>query len=166
MRARHSSQKRRRWNNYMMLGVIAFMLLLNLPTIIKTYLLPEPEPESVWLLNPQDAVTEINTQAWSLRYRDSHWSFMPKVDADGAELAERWQSLRGSVVSEAMLTQLKQNLPAPETVEIWYDDQEEPQRITLYRFAQFWLLNNYQQQWVAISLQADYLLPSPSVSPE
>ncbi|MDP5255410.1 MULTISPECIES: hypothetical protein [unclassified Vibrio] len=162
MRARHSRQKRRRWNNYMMLGVIAFMLLLNLPTIIKNYLLPEPQPDSVYLLNPQDAVMEINTLEWALKYQGSLWLLTPSLDVPGEELVERWQQVKGSVVSDEMLGQLKAHLPAPETIEVWYDHQEEPQRITLYRFAQFWLLKNYQQQWIAISLDDDYLLPSVS----
>jgi len=47
----------------------------------------------------------------------------------------------------------------PQTVEVWYSDREEPQRITFYQTPRFWLFKNWQDKWIAISVEQGYLLP-------
>ncbi len=34
-------------------------------------------------------------------------------------------------------------LNAPETMEVWYQDLDEPQRVTFYRLDNFWLFKNW-----------------------
>jgi hypothetical protein len=45
------------------------------------------------------------------------------------------------------------------TIEVWYQEVEEPQRITAYPLEQFWLLNTYDGLWVAVSFEGSELLP-------
>ena len=70
----------RRWNNILILSVIAFIGVLNLPTIIKTYLL-EPEAEITsesgfpYLLNPSDQITAMHFSQWSIVLNEDGWEY-------------------------------------------------------------------------------------------
>ncbi|SHO57620.1 hypothetical protein VQ7734_03390 [Vibrio quintilis] len=149
----------RRWNNILILLVIAFIVILNLPTAIKTYLItPENEGYPV-LFHPEYTVTAINTEDWSLNREDSHWVSTVSFPVSLTELVQRWQKLAGTSVDAKTYQSLSPNLKRPETIEIWYEEQEEPQRVTLYRLPKFWLLKNWQGQWIAVSVASDYLFP-------
>ena len=65
----------------------------------------------------------------------------------------------GTPVDEDNYRSLKPRLINLNSLEVWYRDQEEPQRITYYQLPQFWLLKNWQEQWIAVSVEANYLLP-------
>jgi hypothetical protein len=73
------------------------------------------------------------------------------------DLASRWISLAGTEVDEDTFSQLKGSLSSPETIEVWYLDQEEPQRVTYYQTPKFWLLKNWQDKWIAVSVEDSYL---------
>ncbi len=154
------SARRRRWNNLLILGVIVFIGVLNLPTIIKTYLIPQQEQSTYpYLLNPELKLQALYFSDWSLELDQGQWHSSHTSNVDLEELATRWKSLVGTKVDSQTYDSLKQTLNAPESIEVWYQDQEEPQRITWYRTPQFWLLNNWQGQWIAISTDEQYLIP-------
>ena len=48
------------------------------------------------------------------------------------------------------------------TIEVWYDDVEEPQRITAYPFESFYLMRTFDNQWVAVTFEARQLLVNDS----
>lgn len=160
----------RRWNNILMLSVIAFIGVLNLPTIIKTYLL-EPEPEVVaesgfpYLLNPSDQLTAMHFSKWSLVLTGEGWEYQSQGNVQkwsqpsAQELSQRWQQLVGTEVDAQTYQSLSASLTSPQTIEVWYQNQEEPQRITYYQLPDFWLLNNWQGKWLAVSVETEYLLP-------
>lgn len=160
----------RRWNNILMLSVIAFIGVLNLPTIIKTYLL-EPEPEVIaesgfpYLLDPSDQLTAMHFSRWSLVLTDEGWEYQSQGSVQelsqpsARELSQRWQQLVGTEVDAQTYQSLSASLTSPQTIEVWYQNQEEPQRITYYHLPDFWLLNNWQGKWLAVSVEAEYLLP-------
>ena len=160
----------RRWNNILMLSVIAFIGVLNLPTIIKTYLL-EPEPEVAsksgfpYLLDPSDQLTAMHFSKWSLVLADDGWQYQSQGSAQelsqpsAQELSQRWQQLVGTEVDSKTYQSFSASLTSPQTIEVWYQNQEEPQRITYYQLPDFWLLKNWQGKWLAVSVEAEYLLP-------
>jgi len=65
----------------------------------------------------------------------------------------------GTEVPQANFDSLKPSLDAPKSIEVWYVDQEEPQRITYYQTPQFLLLKNWQDKWIAVSVDNRYLMP-------
>lgn len=160
----------RRWNNILMLSVIAFIGVLNLPTLIKTYLI-EPEPELQanspypYLLNPTAELQALHFAHWSVVLEDDHWVYQFKETTlpqttSAQELSQRWTELVGTEVDSQTYTDLSPQLNTPHTIEVWYQDQEEPQRITYYQLPQFWLLKNWNDQWLAVSIEESYLFPS------
>lgn len=158
---RVSPARRRRWNNIMILSVIGFIAVLNLPTLIKTYRLPAPARIEPTLLNADARLQALNFSTFSLQKKGEQWQLTPALSVTGAELAQRWMSLTGTHIDEATYRSLQPNLPAAQTIEVWYTDREEPQRITFYQTPQFWLLKNWQDQWIAVSVEANYLFPAP-----
>lgn len=83
------------------------------------------------------------------------------MSVDGQELVQRWHALTGTEVDEATYRALQPTLPNAQTIEVWYADREEPQRITFYQTPQFWLLKNWQDRWIAVSAEVSYLFPAP-----
>ncbi|MCL9776412.1 hypothetical protein [Vibrio methylphosphonaticus] len=169
---------RRRWNNVLMVAIILFMGVMAAPTLIKQYLIsPQPQAYSQepsqeqWLpgmiLNPNDRVIEINAAGLQLYLEDesssveqAQWLAIPeRFNEQANQLVLNWQGIRGTVVDEPTLQRLKPALENPVTIEVWYQEAEEPQRVTAYRLAQFWLMTTYQQEWVAVSFDDGDLLP-------
>lgn len=155
-----------------MFSVIAFIGVLNLPTLIKAYLI-EPEPEQQvsspypYLLNPRAELQALHFAKWSLVLEDGQWGYQLKGSApaqsiSAQERAQRWQQLVGTEVDSQTYTDLASQLSTPHTIEVWYQDQEEPQRITYYQLPEFWLLKNWNDQWLAVSIEESYLFPSLS----
>ncbi|GMM89530.1 hypothetical protein [Vibrio fortis] len=160
----------RRWNNILILSVIAFIGVLNLPTIIKTYLL-EPEVEITsesgfpYLLNPSDQVTAMHFSQWSIVLNEDGWEYQEQgrplelTEPSAQTLSQRWQQLVGTEVDSETYQSLSASLFSPQTIEVWYQHQEEPQRITYYQLPDFWLLQNWQGKWLAVSVESEYLMP-------
>lgn len=160
----------RRWNNILILSVIAFIGVLNLPTIIKTYLL-EPEAEITsesgfpYLLNPSDQITAMHFSQWSIVLNEDGWEYQEQgrplelTEPSAQTLSQRWQQLVGTEVDSKTYQSLSASLSSPQTIEVWYQNQEEPQRITYYQLPDFWLLQNWQGKWLAVSVESEYLMP-------
>lgn len=151
--------RRRRWNNILILSVVAFMAVLNLPSVIKTYLVEEPISRYPYLLDPNSDVQALHFNQWSLEQNQGRWRSSLPTEVAPKVLVERWRDLVGTNVDSETYNGLKPLLNNPKTVEVWYEDQEEPQRITYYQAPQFWLLKNWQGEWIAISVEKDFLFP-------
>lgn len=149
----------RRWNNILMLCVIAFIAVLNLPTLIKHFLIEDPNQINPYLLNPNYELQSIHTSRWSLERTSEDWEISPEVSVEPAELVQRWRMLVGTEINEQTYQDLQANLSSPQSAEVWYVEQEEPQRLTYYQTPQFWLLKNWQDKWIAVSVEDDYLIP-------
>ncbi|MFA0077658.1 hypothetical protein AB4427_05795 [Vibrio artabrorum] len=164
----------RRWNNILMLSVIVFIGVLNLPTLIKMYLIePDPEPEQQisspypFLLNPTAEIQALHAAKWSIVLEDGDWVYQMqesgnKQSVSARELLQRWQQLIGTEVDSKTYSDLAPQLNTPHTIEVWYQHQEEPQRITYYQLPEFWLLKNWNNQWLAVSIEKSYLFPNLS----
>ncbi|EGU36697.1 hypothetical protein VII00023_01055 [Vibrio ichthyoenteri ATCC 700023] len=161
------TQSRRRWNNRLIFGVLVFMLVLNLPTLIKTYLLDDViESEHPYLLNPYQELQALHTTQWSLTNEQGGWQLNLPSSILPQEFAQRWKTLVGTALTNENYQSLKANLTSPQSIEVWYVDQEEPQRITYYQLPQFWLLKNWQDKWIAVTVEPSYLLPIHNPSSE
>ncbi|EKF9146677.1 hypothetical protein VCSRO12_2835 [Vibrio cholerae] len=158
---RVSPNRRRRWNNILILSVIAFIAVINLPTVIKSYLLPDPESQFPSLLRADATLQALHFPEFSLEKSREEWQSEPELSVDGQELVQRWHALTGTEVDEATYRALQPTLPNAQTIEVWYADREEPQRITFYQTPQFWLLKNWQDRWIAVSVETSYLFPAP-----
>ncbi|MEI8632075.1 hypothetical protein P4S72_08160 [Vibrio sp. PP-XX7] len=154
--------KSRRWNNILILVVILFIVVLNLPTLIKNYLLPARDPTYPTLLHPDYTITAMNTDQWSLSRKDGQWVSDTSFNISPTELSQRWKKIVGTEISEKTYRSLAPQLKHSSTVEVWYQEQEEPQRITYYQLPQFWLLKNWQEKWIAVSVERRYLFPDHS----
>lgn len=152
-------QRRRRWNNILILGIIAFMVILNAPNWIKTYLINEQVDLYPNLLRSDHEVSAIYFSGWGIEKQNGQWQSNIKAHIPLQEIITRWQSLEGTELTSEQYEQLKPHLSSPESIEVWYQDQEEPQRITFYRLTDFWVFKNWQDQWIAISVSTDYLFP-------
>ncbi|NOH96111.1 hypothetical protein [Vibrio sp. 99-70-13A1] len=153
----------RKWNNILMLCVVAFIGVLNLPAIIKTYLIEPEESTYPYLLNPSIELQSMHFSAFSIEQSNNEWKIVPesmRLPVTGSELIERWENVVGTEVDEKTYRTLSDKLGNPQTVEVWYQEQEEPHRVTYYQLPDFWLLKNWQGKWIAISVEADYLSPN------
>ncbi len=156
---RVSPARRRRWNNILILGIIAFIVILNAPSWIKSYLISQEADLHPSLLRSDHAISAIYYRDWELTLNKGQWQSNIQANIPATELATRWKSLEGTELSEQQYSALKTQLNTPETIEVWYQGVEEPQRVTFYRLADFWLFKNWQDKWIAISVQSEYILP-------
>ncbi len=150
---------RRGWNNLLILALIVFMAVLNLPNVIKSHLKEKQQVSYPHLLNPEADVEQLHFAQWSLERKGSDWVINRQSQIPADELASRWISLVGTKVDEATFTQLTGTLSSANTLEVWYQDLEEPQRVTYYQTPNFWLLKNWQDEWIAVSVEDHYLFP-------
>lgn len=155
---------RRGWNNVLIFAVIIFIAVLQLPTWFKHYFQPvmAPEEQALQHLLPADAMLErLNLPDVALvRDTAGGWAADASLPVPAAELAARWLRLAGTAVDEEMIAALKPGLGAPRSVEVWLVGQIEPLRLTVYQLPQFWLINNGQGRWLALSVEEGYLFPA------
>ncbi|WP_051415982.1 hypothetical protein [Salinivibrio socompensis] len=67
--------------------------------------------------------------------------------------------MTGTHVDEATLQSLRPQLATPRTLELTRSPDQEPIRITYYQQPQYWLMQNEQGQWLAVSVDRRYLFP-------
>jgi hypothetical protein len=150
---------RRGWNNVLIFAIIAFMLILNLPTIIKNNFMEPEQTNYPYVLNPQADIKEMHFTRFSIQRDNLDWLASEPLTVSPLELVQRWHFLAGTEVESQTYTQLKSQLPKANTLEVWYLDQEEPQRVTYYRLPKFWLMKSWEQKWIAVSVDENYLFP-------
>ncbi len=87
----------------------------------------------------------------------SEYDLSANTSEQESQLIERWFTLEGTLLNDDSVKALKEKLPAPSSVEVWLEDQEEPQRITIYQAPSFWMMQNWQGEWIAVSAEEGYL---------
>lgn len=157
---------RRGWNNVIIIGVLVFIAVIQLPELIRTRLIIPTAPVSSSTVIPLFAQNRIIQRlllpAITFQHADTGWQSQPTVTFDIATLISRWQTLVGTKVSEHQLAALKSQLTTPRTIEVWLVGYSLPQRITAYQLPYFWLFNNGSGQWLAVTVDADFLFPALS----
>ena len=150
---------RRGWNNVLIFAVIAFMLILNLPTIIKENFMQPKQTTYPYVLNPAADIKEMHFSQLSLQREGTDWVANKDLSISPLELVQRWHALAGTQVDNETFLQLREQLPKANTLEVWYLDKEEPQRVTYYQTPNFWLMKGWQLDWIAVSVDENYLFP-------
>lgn len=150
---------RRGWNNVLIFSIIAFMLILNLPTIIKNNFMEQEQSTYPYVMDPQADIKEMHFSQFSIQREGIDWVTDKKLAISPLELVQRWHLLAGTEVDDKTFSQLKEQLPEANTLEIWYLDKEEPQRVTYYHTPNFWLMKSWEEKWIAVSVEEDYLFP-------
>ncbi|WP_261857662.1 hypothetical protein [Photobacterium sanguinicancri] len=153
---------RRSWNNVIIFAVIIFIAVIQLPTLIKEKYGTAPSQSTLSALLPEQAVIE------QLVLPDQHYVRLGadwRITGDEAVIHDdsvimHWATLAGTPVDDATMAKLKPQLTHPVSVEIWLQAYDEPVRVTVYQLPQFWLLKNWQSQWLAVSVEPTYLFPS------
>ncbi len=144
---------RRKYNNILMIVVILFIGVLQAPQLIKTYLL-EPK-QQVADKTGVTALFEPNNRIQQIHFAEDNLTANASEQDD--EYINRWFLLEGTLLDEETVKALKNKLPAPSTIEVWLENQEEPQRVTLYQAPNFWMMQNWQGEWIAVSAEQEYL---------
>ncbi len=150
---------RRGWNNIVILGIIVFMVILNLPTMIKENFLQAEQEHFPYVLRQDLNIKAMHFSQFSITREDVDWVADRALQISPLELVQRWQALAGTELDDGTFAQLKAKLPKANTVEVWYIEAEEPQRVTYYQTPQFWLMKGWQEKWIAISVESNYLFP-------
>ncbi|WP_245823664.1 hypothetical protein [Photobacterium proteolyticum] len=153
---------RRGWNNVIIISVVLFIAAIQFPELIRARFEPEAtqaSPEVQALLPEQAVISRLVLHQHVFTAEDGRWTAKPLVEGAPQTIVEHWQSITGTLVDDGTMAQLKPQLNAPETVEVWLHSADEPVRVTVYQLPQFWLLKNWQGNWLAISVDESYLFP-------
>ncbi|GAB3529115.1 hypothetical protein [Photobacterium alginatilyticum] len=153
---------RRGWNNVIIISVVLFIAAIQFPELIRARLEPEAtqaSPEVQALLPEQAVISQLVLPQHVFTTQDGRWIVDPHIVQQPETVIEHWQSITGTLVDDDTMAQLKPQLNAPETVEVWLHSADEPVRVTVYQLPQFWLLKNWQGNWLAISVDESYLFP-------
>lgn len=154
---------RRGWNNVIIIGVLAFIAVIQLPGLIRARLTTPvasvPSPAVIPLFAQDRIIQRLLLPKMAFQHSVTGWESNPSITLDIATFIARWQTLAGTEVSEQQLVSLKSQLKTPRTVEAWLVGYSQPQRITAYQLPHFWLFNNGTGQWLAVTVDADFLFP-------
>ncbi|MBY3788285.1 hypothetical protein HPQ32_07510 [Photobacterium carnosum] len=154
---------RRGWNNVIIIGVLAFIAVIQLPGLIRARLTTPvasvPSPAVIPLFAQDRIIQRLLLPKMAFQHSVAGWESNPSITLDIATFIARWQTLAGTEVSEQQLVSLKSQLKTPRTVEAWLVGYSQPQRITAYQLPHFWLFNNGAGQWLAVTVDADFLFP-------
>ncbi|OBU19478.1 hypothetical protein C0Z01_14595 [Photobacterium kishitanii] len=156
---------RRGWNNVIIIGVLAFIAVIQLPELLRARLATTttsvaPSSTVIPLFAPDRVIQQLLLPKMTFQHSLTGWNSQPSVAFDIATFIARWQTLKGTKVTEQQLLGLKKQLLVPNTVEAWFVGHSQPQRITAYQLSHFWLFNNGAGEWLAVTVASDFLFPS------
>ena len=158
----------RSFNNVLIIFVIFFITLFNLPIVVDNYLKPtEPTiaPENdiqLIALFPKDvAIVSLEFSRFSLTKQSEQWRSSIPLNIPANKLVQHWLELSGTLVDAKLLAQLNANLPQSEWV-IAKSATNQRYQLHYHQLPEFWLLQNWQGQWLAVTVKSEYLLPTLS----
>ncbi len=132
----------------------------------KAYLIePEPEQQVISLSPFVKPGAELQALYFAGRVigasEDGQWSYQLKGSAPAQHVLKTRSTMATACWHRGWpqtYTDLASQLTTPHTIEVWYQaSAEEPQRITYYQLPEFWLLKNWNDQWLAVSIEESYL---------
>ncbi|MGF1868591.1 hypothetical protein [Photobacterium indicum] len=158
---------RRGWNNVIIIAVVIFIAMMQLPDLIKARLASSDIASSDEVASPilhsllpaKATISQLVLPHHQIMKKEGIWVSEPSINTEPQVWIEHWESIAGTPVNDDMMVQLKSQLTSPRTVEIWLQSAEEPIRVTVYQQPQFWLLKSWQGSWIAISVEEAYLFP-------
>lgn len=163
-----ATPSRKTFNNFLILGVVAFITLINLPTYLKSQLTESEagyQTEQVLadgiitLMPPGVEVQSLRFPTFTLTHGTPWQTDMP-LSVSASELASRWINLSGTEIDKPTYDKLKPGLDRPATLVVDRGESVEPFRLTYYQLPQFWLIQNWENRWLAVSVDPNYLFPT------
>ncbi|KDM90666.1 hypothetical protein [Photobacterium galatheae] len=157
---------RRGWNNFIIIGVLFFVAIIQLPELLKQRLLPETSSTTqstaglVRLLPPEARIAKLVLPDVIFSQQAGNWQSEPAINGDPTVIVSHWSGIAGTKVDADTFARLNDKLTTPRSVEVWLVDQAEPYRLTVYQLPQFWLLQNWAGEWLAITVEPGYLFPA------
>ena len=107
---------RRGWNNVIIIAVICFIAVVQLPELVKQRFGHEGEtqaqPDMTALLPTQAEIDQLHLPLTSVNREDGSWLAHPRVALPADQLISHWQSLAGTAVSDEMVGKLKPTVAA------------------------------------------------------
>jgi hypothetical protein len=165
------SLTRRGWNNIIIIGVLCFIAIIKLPDFIRgqfghedpsvQHVLNEPTQVSktVAVLPNSKGISRLVLPHLTLERRNGQWHSDITISMKPKVLITHWQTLQGTLVDEELVAQLSLQLPASHDVDVWRDKNSQPTQLSVYQLPKFWLFHNAQNQWIAVTVAADYIFP-------
>lgn len=155
---------RKGWNNIIIIGVLLFLAMIQLPELIQQRMMQATPAEQasaglVRLLPADGSIEKLVLPNIIFSRHQQDWLSEPVIAGDPSAIVANWQDVAGTKIDSETLAQLNDKLASPRSVEVWLDNHEEPYRLTVYQLPQFWLLQNWQGEWLAITVEASYLFP-------
>lgn len=154
---------RKTFNNILIIGILLFIALINLPSYLRSQLSEnksintQTDQNLVYLFPQDENITALTFSHFTLTKNPSWQSSIPLlIDAD--ELAMRWLGLSGTKVDKNTFEKLAKNLPPASNLTIHLQN-DKIYSLHYYQFPQFWLLQNIQNDWLALSVEPNYLFP-------
>ncbi|MGF1768653.1 hypothetical protein L4D06_14890 [Enterovibrio makurazakiensis] len=161
---------RRTFNNFLIIGILFFFMMMHLPDYIRTKLAEGEQsqhveqvlPEGVIALMPDDvSVLSLKFPTFTLT-NGTPWQTDKRLDVSATELANRWLNLSGTEIDTETYNKLKPSLRSLATLVVDRGQHMEPLRLTYYQLPQFWLIQNWENRWLAVSVDQHYLFPFDS----
>ncbi|WP_223823232.1 hypothetical protein [Candidatus Enterovibrio altilux] len=115
--------------------------------------------DGVIALIPEDiSVTALRFPTFTLT-QGFPWETDFPLNISATELANRWLHISGTEISGEIYEQLKRDLGSPSTLVVGLGEELKPYRLTFYELPQFWLMQNWESRWLAVSVESHYLFP-------
>lgn len=159
---------RRTFNNIIIIGILLFIVLINLPTYLRSHLTENEQPELIKQQIQEGVIALFSSdiKVKSLQFADvtlmqgNPWQTNAPLTISATELANRWLNLVGTEVDSETYNKLKPNLPSPSMLVVGLE-QGATLHLPYYQLPQFWLIQNSQKRWLAMSSESHYLFPFP-----
>lgn len=150
------------WNSLLMIAAAAGIMLFQIPEYIKQQRMENSGQQQIQLslFSPQAKLKKLITPYFILTDGgQGEWYSDIALEVGSNQLIQRWQRIAGTPVSKSMFKELEAKLSVPHTLEVWQENKEEPLRLTYYEMPDYWLMQNWQGDWFAVSVAFDYLFP-------
>lgn len=156
---------RRKFNNLLIFSILAFITIFHLAGKLKKPLDEHFKQDQqkngsvIRLLPNQFSPSIFHFTHFSIQKINNQWQSDAQLTIPAKELVTRWLTLSGTKVDENLRNKLKHRLTKPFVLTIEQTNTQEPLRITYYQLSNFWLIQNWQSDWLAVSVESNYLLP-------
>jgi len=160
MRKKQLSKKG--WNNVLMLAVIVAMIFLQLPEYLKQRRADNNLESSTILLTllpTKVKVTSLKTPQYTLSSTALEWQANKPLLIGANQLIQRWQKLSGTPVTAEIFAKLNLQVQTKQTIEVICEQPDKTFNLSYYKTPKFWLFQNWQGDWFAVSVNSDYFYP-------
>ncbi len=150
------------FNNIIIIGVLVFISAMNLPKILRSSSTEQTQQTDYPKLLPEQSLLSLQFSDVILK-KSIEWEANRQLTISAEDLVARWRALEGTKVDESILLKLQQQLPVAQTFMVEVKNQPAF-ALTYYEFSDFWLFQNWQRTWLAISVDKHYLFPLAEVN--